>query len=206
MLPSPKVSSLFLLTLGGFPAQSTATRCADAQPPGNSPGRDCKTARLCWTKGPSHHAPSRYLRKVGKKQTTYSTSMTQEGANNSCNQQFKEKSELKLLLGFRDVERVRSHAASQLLASLLVSPVLPGNQMNSSYSPAAAEPIAVAVKAAKPLPVPDHILFPQQTVMNQKSRLPKPAFACISCCPRRQAFLLARVFKGNHLKRADTPQ
>lgn len=116
--------------------------------------------------------------------------MTQEEATNSCDQQFEEKSEQKLSLGFTDMERVRSHThrASQLVASLLVSPVLPGNQVNSSYSPAAAEPIAIAVKAAKPLPVPDLIL--QQTVMNPKSRLPKPVFTCISGCPRRQAFPL----------------
>ena len=114
MLPSPKVSSLFLLTLGDFPAQSMVTcRCADAQPPGNSPGCDCKTARVCWTKGPSHHTPSQYLRKVGKKQATYSTSMTQEGATNSCNQQLKEQSEPKLLLGFMDMERVRSHTHTE---------------------------------------------------------------------------------------------
>lgn len=86
------------------------------------------------------------------------------------------------------------------------SPVLHGNQVNSSYSPATAEPIATAVKAAKPLPVRNHVLFLQQTVMNQKSRVPKPVFTSISCCPRQQAFLLAWVFKGNHLKRADTPQ
>lgn len=78
--------------------------------------------------------------------------------------------------------------------------------MNSSHSPAAVEPIAIAVKAAKPLPVPNHVLFLQQRVMNQKSRLLKTDFTCISCCSRRQAFLLAWVFKRNHLKRADTPQ
>lgn len=100
-------------------------------------------------------------------------------------------------------ERDHTHRAPGITACF---PVLPSSQANFSYSPAPAEPIAIAVKAAKPLPVPSHILFLQQTVMNQKSRLPKPVFAAISCSPRRQALLLARVFMGNHLKRADNPQ
>lgn len=99
-LPSSEVSSLFLATSGGFPAQSTATRrYADAWE------RDCKTDGLPWTESSSHNTPSPYFRKFGNKQTTYSTSVTQEGANSSCDQRFKEKSELKLLLGAMAVER-----------------------------------------------------------------------------------------------------
>lgn len=75
-----------------------------------------------------HTTPQvKYLRKVSKKQTTYSMSMTQEGATNPCDPQLKEKSEPKLFLCFMDMKRARSHTHSQLLASLLISPVLPDN-------------------------------------------------------------------------------
>lgn len=54
------------------------------------------------------------------------------------------------------------------------------------WTPATAEPRALTVKAAEPLPVPNHTLFLQQMVMNKKSRLSKPIFTCISCCPGNQ--------------------
>ena len=99
----------------------------------------------------------------------------------------------------RRVESETTHAARQLLAPLLISPGLPGSQVKSSrgwthsYSCGGSK----ASSSARP-----HSLSPT----NSKSSLSKPVFTCISCRPRCQAFPFPRVFKGNHLKRADTPQ
>lgn len=117
--------------------------------------------RLSWTRGPSHTLIQN-SRKLSKKQITYSMNMTQEGATNSCNKQFIEKSIWKLFLDFTGMEIVRSQTgpARSRQHCLFLRAI--------KWTPATAEPRAITVKAAKPLPLPNHIHFLQQTVMNQK--------------------------------------
>lgn len=135
--------------------------------------RDCKTAGLRWTEGPSYHTLSQYFRKVSNKQTTYSTSMTQEGATSSCDEQFKDKSELKLLLGAMAVERGRSHTARcwcHCPVSLCSWAI--------KWTPATAQPRlnpSLQLWTQQSLCPCSTTFFLQQTVANQRSRLVQTA-------------------------------